>query len=116
MAFADTQSVTVGSSTVSLANTGRGMSESRWGSSDGKYLLTIRHSYGARTRHLAQLQLKDIVSNPLVPANNMALSTHAHIVIDAPVNGLSSTEVAEIADAIVAWATPANIAKLVAGE
>lgn len=116
MAYADPQSVTVDGTAVDLARTGQSLTEGSFKSADGKYELSIKHSFGTRYRHLAQLKLVDIVSNPLVPNQNVNVETHAHIVVDMPRNGLSSTQVADIADAIALWATPANIAKLVAGE
>lgn len=116
MAFADPQSVTVNAVAKSLPRTGSSLNEGSFVASDREYSLTIKHSYGSRMRHLAQLKRDAIVSNPLVPDQNYAVTSHAHIVIDAPRNGLSATEIGYIANAIVAWATPANIAKLVSGE
>jgi len=116
MALADPQSVTIDGTPVSLARTGLSMTEGSFASADRKYQLTVKHSNGTRYRHLAQLKLVDIVSNPLVPDQNVNIETHAHIVIDAPRNGLSDAQVGDIADAIVAWATPANVAALLAGE
>lgn len=116
MAYADPQSVTIDGTTVELARTGQSLTEGTFRSTDGKYELAIKHSLGSRYRHLAQLKLMDTVSNPLVPNQNIAVETHAHIVVDMPRNGLSNARVAEIADAIADWATPANIAKLIASE
>lgn len=116
MAFSDPQSVTVDGTAVSLARTGQSLSEGTFRSADGKFELSVKHSTNSRYRHLAQLKMLDTVSNPLVPDQNIAVSAHAHVVIDAPRNGLSNAQIGDISDAIVAWATPTNIAKLIAGE
>lgn len=116
MAFADPQSVTYNTVAKSMPRTGTSLSEGTFMDANREFSLVIRHSFGSRYRHLAQLKMDSIVSNPLVPDQNFAVSAHAHLVIDAPKNGLTATEVTDLAKAIVTWATPANIAKLVAGE
>jgi hypothetical protein len=116
MAFADPQSVTVDGTAIDLPRTGQSLQEGTFRSADREYELSIKHSDGSRYRHLAQLKDNAVVANPLVPDQNVAISMHAHLVIDAPRNGFSATEIAALATAIVDWATPTNIAALVAGE
>lgn len=116
MAYSDPQSVTVDGTPVTLARTGQSMTKGEFSSEDRKHQLLISHESNSRYRHLAQLRFNDLVDNPLVPDQKIAVSTWAHLVVDMPKNGLSTAQVADIADAIVAWATPANVAKLIAGE
>lgn len=116
MAFADPQSVTVDGSAKSLARTGMSLTRGEFVSTDRKLNLILSHEGKGRYRHLAQLRLDEIVDNPLVDGQKLAQSAWAHIVIDMPRNGLLPETVADITNAIVAWATPANITKLIAGE
>ncbi len=112
MALADPQSVTVNAVAKSLARTDQGV----YRTADRKYQLTIDNQVGSRYRTLAKLQFDDTVANPLVPAQNIPVSTSVHIVIDSPKNGSDSTTTGYIANALVAWLTPANVAKLITGE
>lgn len=116
MGFSDPQSVDVNGAAVSLAGSGSSMQQSQFTSSDRKYRLFVSHESKNRYRHLAQLKLDDIVENPLVDGQKLAQSTWAHLVIDMPKNGITAETATDIANALVAWATPANVAKLVAGE
>ncbi len=116
MAYSDPQSVTVAAVAKSLPRTGFGLTRGEFASSDRKYQLIISHETSNRYRHLAQLRLDDVVDNPLVDGQKVAASAWAHIVVDMPKNGLTAAAVADIANALVAWATPANITKLIAGE
>lgn len=116
MAFADSQSVTVGAATVALARTGMSLTEGKFASVDRKYGLSIVHSNGKRYRHIAQLKFMDIVQNPLANDRKIPVSAHAHIVVDLPVQGIDATTAADLAKAIAVWATPANLTKLIAGE
>lgn len=117
MAYADPQSVTVAGSAKSLPRVGSDTSlEGKFSSADGKYSLSVKHQNGSRNRHVVQLKFDDTVANPLVPDQNVVVSTWTHIVVDAPRNGLSSTSITDISNAIIAWATAANLTKLVGGE
>lgn len=116
MAFPDSQSVTVGAATVALARTGMSLTEGRYASADRKYDLKIMHSNNKRYRHVAQLKFSDVVQNELAPDRKIPVQAHAHLVVDLPINGVASTTAVDLAKAIVAWATPANLAKLIASE
>lgn len=116
MAYSDPQSVTVGANSVSLARTGSSSTSGTFRSSDQKYSLDVRHSSGTRERHNVKLSFADVVGNPLVPSQNIAVSTAVNLTIDHPRNGLTAGVICDIAEALAAWATEANLAKLVGGE
>lgn len=116
MAYSDPQSLTVGESPVTLARTGSSSTSGAFRSSDQKYSLDIRHSSGTRERHNVKLSFADVVGNPLVPSQNIAVSTAVNLTIDHPRNGLTADVICDIAEALAAWATEANLAKLVGGE
>lgn len=117
MAFADPQSVTIDGAAVSLPRTGFGTSSGKFTSADGADSLEIQHQTGGpRFRHLVRLSDTRIVSDPLVPDQNRAVSMSAHIVIDMPRNGYTAAEIADLAAALTGWATEANLLKVVSGE
>lgn len=113
MAFADPQSVTVSTVAKSMP---RIDGEGQFATSDGLYALSITHSSNSRYRHSVQLKYSDIVANPLVPTQNLASYLTAGITINHPITGLDRATAIAVANALVAWATPANITKLVGSE
>lgn len=116
MALADPQSVTINAVATPLPRSGLSLDEGKFLSANGEVTLTVMHSRKNRSRHTVKLQKSSIVADPLVPSTNVNVSYSAHIVIDMPNNGVSLTEAGYIANALVAWATPANVAKVLGGE
>lgn len=116
MALADPQSITYATVATSLPRTGQSMAEGKFADVDRKFQLQVTHTNSSRFRHSVQLRLDDVVSNPLVPDQNVATFATVGLTINAPRNGLSNTQVTDLAKALVAWATAANLLKLVTGE
>lgn len=116
MAYADPQSVTINAVPISLPRTGLALTEGEFRSGDGQTRLTVNHTKGKRNRHLVKVSSEAIVSDPLVPAQNIPVGFSAHLVVDGPQQGVTASQLVELAKALVAWATPANLAKLAAGE
>lgn len=116
MAYADPQSITVDATPVTLPRTGSTGNSGAFTSPDQKYKLSITHNGGNRRVHVARLQFSDIVQNPLVPTANSAISAAVTFTVNTPVNGLSAESAEELAAALVAWLSPANLGKLVGGE
>lgn len=84
--------------------------------SDGEYSMFIKHDSSRRTRHVVQLRRNVIVSDPLVPAQNVPLSYSAHLTVDLPKQGVVAADVIALANALIAWATSATITKVVGSE
>lgn len=118
MAYSDPQSLTIAGGAKSLVRTGMNSTSGQFRTADQKYKFILSHntSGNGRTQHVVRLELSDIVANPLVPSANQAVSAAATLTINQPINGLAPSVISNLADAIVAWATPANTAKLVGGE
>lgn len=116
MALSDPQSVTISAVATDLAAIGSSLNEGRYQSSDGEILLTVKHGSGRRNRHIVELQKRDIVSDPLVPAVNQAVSYTARLTVDMPNQGVTAADAVALADALVLWATSANNAKVVGGQ
>lgn len=121
MAFPDPQSLTVGTTpgAVSCARTGSSDNAGAFTSSDLQYQLKVRHTPGPRYRHNAQFRTDQIVSNPLVPDQNMSVYATVDFTVSAPRNGLSTDQVVELAAALADWltaSTNANLVRLIGGE
>lgn len=116
--FADPQSLTYATVAKSLPAIGRGESASEYKLNDGAavYDLQLSHQFKARNRAVARLRRDAVVTDPLVPANSLVASMTATLTIDFPSSGLTPTDAQNLANCLVAWATSANILKLVNGE
>lgn len=116
MAFADPQSVTIDGSANSLPRTGFSPTSGTFTKADGNLRLEISHNQGSRIRDLVKLASKKVVADPLVPSQNIAVEYSAHIVVDRPRNGVTVDEAAKMAAGLTAWATAANLTKVLSGE
>lgn len=116
MAFADPQSVTISGTPVPLARTGMTLDAGAFTSADRDVTFLVRHSSGKRTRHNVVLRQDKTIADPLVPSQNRPVSFQVSLTADLPTSGVTATDVADLVKAIVAWATPANVSKLLGGE
>lgn len=116
MAFTDPLSVTVGGTATPLARTGMTLDAGTFTSADRATTMIVRHSTGKRTRHNVVLRQDKTIADPLVPAQNRPVSFQASLTVDIPTSGVTSADALAIAKALVAWATDANVTKLLGGE
>jgi hypothetical protein len=114
--FADPQSITVNAVAQSLPATARNGTSSQYTKDDGTYVLTISHQYGNRKRFNVRIDTNKVAPDPLSSANNQRYSASAYLVIDAPNVGYSNGELRDLAVALSAWATSANLLKVLGGE
>lgn len=115
--FADPQTVTVNSVAQSLPAISRGSESSLYRKDDGAYQLVVSHQFKAtRNRFTVRLNAEKIAADPLASANNQVYSTSVYLVMDKPVVGYTNTEIQQIASALVAWCSAANLAKVLGGE
>lgn len=114
--FADPQTVTVNAVAKSLPSTGRNTDYSIYKMDDDSYKLTISHQYGKRKRFTVRLDGRKIAADPLSSANNVEYTTSAYIVMDAPNVGYTNAELRDVAVALSAWCTSANLLKVLGGE
>jgi hypothetical protein len=115
--FSDPQSVTVNSVAQSLPAVARGTDSSVYKKDDGSYKLTIGHQYKAeRNRFTVRLDATKTAADPLVSANNRIYSASAYVVIDGPTVGYSNAELRDLALALAAYCTSANLLKVIGGE
>jgi len=117
--FGDPQSVTYATVAKSLVATGRGPDSSVYKLNDAGtvYQLTLTHQFRPRrTRAVARLQRDAFAQDPLVPTSNLLASATATLTIDFPTVGLTAVDAQNLGNALVAWATSANILRLANGE
>jgi len=114
--FADPQSVTIASVANSLPSVGRNTDYSIYKKDDDSLKLTISHQYGKRKRFTVRLDAQKVAADPLSSANNQLYSSSAYLVMDCPLVGYSNSEIRDIASALSAWCTSANLLKVLGGE
>jgi hypothetical protein len=116
--YADPQSVTINAVPVSLPRTGASLTEGSFQSADSTTGLAVTHrrTNKGRVQHRVGLRKDVIVPSIYNPAQNTPQSYSVALVIDGPTVGIASVDIAYIARALVAWATNANLDKLVAAE
>lgn len=119
MAYADPQSTTIGASTISLPRTGSGPTSGVFTSADGTTKLTISNAYTRRTRRVYRLDISKISADPLLPSQNVRTNYATYLVLDTPLNGVSSTEAIDAVKAIcgmLSASSYAAVTKFVGGE
>lgn len=114
--FADTQSVTIGGTAVPVPRSGISLTEGQFTSADGAVTFNISHRSGKRNSHLIKLSKTAIVADPLFPSQNQSLDYSAHIVIGHPKNGIAAADVLALANALIVWASSANLSKVIGFE
>jgi hypothetical protein len=118
--FSDPQSVTVNAVAQSLPATSREGRKSVYQKADGSYTLTMSHDVTTKKeRHLARLDHRKTVSDPLTPANNVDVMSSVYVVFDHPITGFSDTELRNDAVGLLSYLTAssgANIDKLLGLE
>jgi hypothetical protein len=121
VAFADPQSVTIGTTpgAVSLPRVNTGSNVGKFTNYDSKVDLEVSTAYGKRNRHVARLNYRKVVTDPLVATTNVLASGTVTLTIDVPPTGFSATEQKELAKALIGHltaSTDAALIKLIAGE
>lgn len=116
MAFADPQSVTINAVPISLPRVSVGVSEATYRNADETVQVRISHQQSkGRKRRMVRLDQTVIAADPLT-AENAEQKAGVYLVVDEPTWGFSDTQLDYLVDAVVAWLTSGNIAKLLGGE
>lgn len=121
MAFADPQSVTIGTTpgAISLVRVNTGSDVGKFSNYDAKAALEVSTAYGRRSRHVARLTYSKVVTDPLVATTNVLASGTVTLTIDVPPTGFSASEQKDLAKALInqlTASTDAALIKLIAGE
>lgn len=115
--FADPQSVTINAVAKSCPRVG---SETYSGTfedvADG-LVLRVSHALNRRNRSTVRLDVSKTSADPLVPSTNRPYSMSCYLVLDAPPQGFSSTEIGYNLKGLIDWlADSGNQTKLVNRE
>lgn len=114
--FADPQSVTINAVPISLPRVSIGASEATYRSADETVQMRISHQTSkGRKRRMVRLDQTVIAADPLT-AENASQKAGIYIVVDEPAFGFTDAQLDYLADALIAWYTTANIAKILGGE
>lgn len=119
MAFADPQEVTISLVDHTLPRVGFGPTSGVFATSDGEIKLSVSHAVNKRARRTARIDHSTIVADPLSPALNTPRSMSCYLVIDAPLNGYSASDLVSITGGLIQWLSDnsgANLTRLVGGE
>lgn len=114
--YSDPQSVTINAVPVSLPRVSIGTSEATYRAADETVQMRISHqSTKGRKRRMVRLDKTVIAADPLT-AENSSQKAGIYLVVDEPTFGFEDADLDYLVDALIAWLTPANIAKLLGGE
>jgi hypothetical protein len=115
--FADPQTITVNSVAQTLPAIARNDVSSKYQKDDATYAMSLSHQFKAeRNRFTVRIDANKVAADPLSSANNRVYSQSVYITMDKPVVGYSNAETQQLASALVAWATSANLLKVLGGE
>lgn len=103
MAYSDPQSVTINAVANSLPRVGSGENTGSFRKDDGNVVLSVKHSYGRRTRRQVRLDFSKIAADPLISSQNIKYSMSVFLNVDVPVTGFTIVEQKQIVDALTAW-------------
>lgn len=114
--FADPQSITVNTVAKTLPRIAVGDLNSKYKGADGEFQLRISHQETSkRVRRMVRIDQVLVAADPLTAVNSYQ-TAGVYLVIDEPVVGFSDAQLGHLAAALIAWATPANLAKVLATE
>jgi hypothetical protein len=119
MAYADPQSVTIASNTVSLPRTSSGTNSGVFTSNDGTAKLSVSHTFAKRNRHQFRLDFSKIAADPLIAGNNVEYSMSAYLVVDEPPVGFTVAEGTDVVKGLVGLLSASSYAavtKFLGGE
>lgn len=116
MALTDPQTLTVNAVAKSCARILTDGKSSTYQTATGDFIFKVSHQTSKqRTRHMARFDQVVIAADPLT-AENKSQKAGVYLVIDEPDFGFDDTTLDYLVDALIAWLTPANIAKVLGSE
>lgn len=116
MAFADPQTVTINAVPQSLVRVKSDGLRSEYKTADEVYKFVLSHQEsGNRTRHMVRIDKRVVAADPLSAVNEYK-SLGIYVVFDEPEYGFSDADIELVFAGLKAWATQANVYKILAGE
>lgn len=91
--------------------------KSTYRDSSGNIEIVISHQEAKRNRRTVRINTRDITADPFVPAENVAVSYSAYLVVDLPVAGFDNSDVETDVNGLMTWlAASTNFAQILNGE
>lgn len=117
--FSDPISVSIGDTPQPLPRISTGDMQSRYRNADGTFELAISHQGNKRERTMVKLTSNKVGEDPFNAARSRSYTASAHLVIDAPLNGVGFTdaEQEDMVQGLVAFLSDSgNLAKILGKE
>lgn len=102
--LSDPQSVTIGTTPVSLPRVSVGDRRAVYENATNDYTLSISHTNGKRSRSVVRLDNSKIAVDPANPSTNKPYSASAYFVVDSPPVGYTDTELTDICKGVLTLA------------
>lgn len=116
MSFADPQSITVNAVPKSLPRVKIEGSRAEYAMPDETFRMTISHQDSkSRTRRMVRVDQRVVAVDPLTAANEYK-TLGVYFVIDEPEYGFADADIDYVVQALKAWATTANVLKVLGSE
>lgn len=116
MSFSDPQTVTINAVAKSMPRVETGGTASTYRTADEIFQMKISHqSSKSRVRRMVRIDQTVIAENPLTAVNS-SQKLGVYLVVDEPTFGFTDADIDYVVDGLVAWLTPANIAKFLGSE
>lgn len=114
--LSDPQSLTIHAVTTSVPRVSADNQSAIYSSADGNVQFTVSHQLSKkRMRHLVRIDQRIIAADPLT-AVNVQQKAAVYMVIDEPEVGFTDAQLTYLVQALKAWATDANVAKVLGLE
>lgn len=114
--FTDPQSVTVNTVAKSLPRISTEALSSKYLQAEGEFQLRISHQETKnRIRRMVRLD-QTIIAADTLTAVNTRKTAGVYLVIDEPAEGFTDAQLGYLVDALKAWFTAGNTAKVLASE
>jgi hypothetical protein len=115
--FADPQSITVNTVAQSLPAVSRAPDASVYRKDNGDYSLSIQKQRTRnRRRYAIRVDARKIAPDPLASSNNVEYTSTVILSMNAPFVGYTNAEIKDLALALSAWATSANLLRVLGDE
>lgn len=115
--LADPQSVFLEGAAKSLSAISRGENQSVYTSADGKYKLTVGHTFRAeRSRYVQRLDINKIAADPLSTTRNIPVTMGVYLVMDVPSVGFTSAEKDDFINGMMDYLTLARCQTVLSGQ
>lgn len=116
MAFTDPQEITVNTVAKSMPLVQADGTQSLYSMPDETFKMRISHQDSkGRTRRMVRVDQRVVAADPLTSVNEYK-TLGVYLVIDEPEYGFTDTQIDYVVQALSAWLSSGNVAKMCGGE